>query len=125
MSTEIAWNSIIRNLNGKNIELPTVPKTKKVPVWFSASTDGNMIYIGKALINKPSSRLSMERKLTYKTFQKVYPFYLKRKQGESVSVEVTRLTVDQVYYYSLMHHLSKIEEEICINRWVKINNEGI
>ena len=80
MSTEIAWNNIIQYLKGKNTEFPTVPKTKRVPVWFSASTDGNVIFIGKALTNQPSSRLSMERKLTYKIFEKVYPFYLKRKQ---------------------------------------------
>ena len=109
MSPEIAWNNIIRNLRGKSIELPTVPKIKKIPVWFSASTDGNMIFIDKASKNQPSSKLSMIRKLTYKIFQKVYPLYIKREQGESVSIEVTRLTVNQVYYFSLMHHLSKKE----------------
>jgi len=109
VSPEIAWNNIIRNLRGKSIELPTVPKIKKIPVWFSASTDGNMIFIDKASKNQPSSKLSMTRKLTYKIFQKVYPLYLKREQGESVSIEVTRLTVDQVYYFSLMYHLSKKE----------------
>ncbi len=39
---------IIQKLKGRSIELPTVPKIKKVPVWFCASTDGNMIFIDKA-----------------------------------------------------------------------------
>ncbi len=105
MAPEQVWNNIIRNLTGKNIELPTIPKVKKTPVWFTASTDGNTIFISEAAENKPSSRLSMERKLNYKIFKKVYPFYLKREQGEAVSLEVTKITVDQVYYFSLIQHL--------------------
>lgn len=99
-----AWNSILKNLEGKTIELPTVPKTKKVPVWFSASTNGEIIFINEASDHKPSSKLSVPRKLRYNTFQKVFPFYLKRENGEPVSSEVTAITVNQVYYFSLIKH---------------------
>jgi hypothetical protein len=105
MSCERVWNTIINKLTEGSIELPTTPKTQKTPVWFSASTDGHSIFINRAINNKPSSQLSMERKLTYNTFQKVYPLYLRREQGEPVSREVTALTVDQVYYFSLIKHL--------------------
>ncbi|SDQ26948.1 hypothetical protein SAMN05216231_1241 [Virgibacillus salinus] len=64
------WNSIIRRLKGRRVELLTVPKTKKVPVWFSASTDGTIILINKAFDHTPSSKLSTERKLDYNTFKK-------------------------------------------------------
>jgi len=85
MTTVHVWNTIITKLAEKSIDLPTVPKTKRIPVWFSASTDGNMIYINQAINKKPSSKLSIERKLTYHIFEKVYPLYLKREQGEAVS----------------------------------------
>lgn len=49
-----AWNTMIAKLADKSMELPTVHKTKKKPVWFSASIDGNMIYIGQAINNRPS-----------------------------------------------------------------------
>lgn len=75
-------------LIGKRIVLPTVPKTKKSPVWFSATIDGINIFINEAVSNKPFSRMSMERKLTYNSFEKVYPFYLRRENGEQVSREV-------------------------------------
>ena len=40
MTSIKAWTTIINRLAGKRIEFPTVPKTKKDPVWFSATTDG-------------------------------------------------------------------------------------
>lgn len=96
---------IISKLIDGNIELPTVPKTKKTPVWFTAATDGNTIFINEAVNNRPSSKLMNERKLTYKEFQKVYPLYLRREKGELVSSQVTAITRNQVYYFSLIKHL--------------------
>lgn len=99
------WNTIVRSLDGKRLEFPTVPKTKKEPVWFSATSDGTSILISEAKDHKPSSKLTMQRKLTYKTFEKVFPLYLRRENGEQVSCEVSAITVDQVYYFSLIKHL--------------------
>lgn len=99
-----AWNKIINRLQGNIIELPTVPITNRVPVWFSATTDGKTIFINEAIDHNPSSKLSMQRKLNYRTFQKVYPLYLRRERGEAVSSEVTAITVNQVYYFSLIKH---------------------
>ncbi|WP_163103198.1 hypothetical protein [Peribacillus alkalitolerans] len=99
-----AWNIIISRLEGKIVELPTVPKTKKSPVWFSSTTDGKTIFINKAIDHSPSSKISVQRKLEYNTFQKVYPLFLRRESGEAVSTEVTAVTVNQVYYFSLIKH---------------------
>lgn len=105
MTSQEAWNTIIKRLTGERIELPTVPKNKKDPVWFSATTDGYSIFINQAIENKPSSKLSMRRKLTYTNFEKVYPFFLKRENGERVTSEVKAITVDQVYFFSLIKHI--------------------
>jgi hypothetical protein len=105
MSPHQAWNLIVNQLAGKRLEFPTVPKVKRDPVWFSATTDGESIFINKAIDNKPSSQLSMQRKLTYSIFEKVYPFYLKRENGERISSDVLAITVDQVYFFSLIKHL--------------------
>lgn len=96
-----AWNMILSRVEGKRIELPTVPITKKAPVWFSATTDGKTIFINRAIEQSPSSKISVQRKLNYSKFQKVYPLYLRRENGESVSSEVTAVTVNQVYYFMM------------------------
>ena len=91
------------------MEFPTTPKNKRDPVWFSAFFDGDIILINKAVNNRPSSNLKMPRKLIYNIFQKVFPLYLRRERGERVSAEVTAITVDSVYYFSLIKHLCNEE----------------
>lgn len=101
------WNAIVNSLLSNSIEFPTVPKTQKIPVWFSATTDGKTIFINKAINHNPSCQISVQRKLKYSTFQKVYPLYLRRENGERISAEVTAVTVNQVYYFSLIKHFQK------------------
>ena len=106
MSFKREWSIIINKLMDNSVELCTVPKIKKQPVWFSVSTDGDHIFINNANNHKPSSNLSKERILTYQNFEQVYPFYLKREKGEPVSKEVSSITLNQVYYFSLIKHLA-------------------
>jgi len=104
MTSQEAWLKIVAHLQTKSIEFPTVPKIKRDPVWFEASTDDEIIMINPAKINRPSSQLTMQRKLSYEIFEKVYPIYLRRINGEAVSNEALRTTVNQVYYFSLIKH---------------------
>jgi len=104
MTSQEAWLKIIAHLQTRSIEFPTVPKIKRDPVWFEASTDGEIVMINSAKNNKPASQITMQRKLGYKIFEKVYPIYLRRIKGEAVSEEALKATVDQVYYFSLIRH---------------------
>ena len=99
------WNNIVSSLTNSEREFPTTPKTKKEPVWFLASSDGERIYINEAKENKPSSNLKCRRVLTYENFKEVYPIHLRRERGEKVSKEATKVTRNQVYYFSLINHL--------------------
>lgn len=106
MDSKNVWNKIINKLREQQpLELHTVPTIAKTPVWFSSATDGGTIFIDNALINSPSSKISSIRKLTYKDFEKIYPIFLRREKGESVSKEATNSTRNQVYYFSLIKHL--------------------
>lgn len=105
MNTQIQWQKIIQVLAEGSREFPTKPITNRTPVWFKAETNGEVVYITEATEHRPSSKLKMPRRLTLKKFDEVYPYYLKRLNGEQVSREVASVTVDQVYYFSLMYHL--------------------
>lgn len=112
MTSQQAWNMIFSTLKGNRMEFPTVPKTKKTPVWFSAIVDGEMILVDSAINHRPSSNLTVPRKLKYSTFRKIYPVYLRRENGEQVSSEAGSITVNQVYYYSLIKHLCHESESV-------------
>ncbi|MCW2279234.1 hypothetical protein [Heliophilum fasciatum] len=107
MIAQQVWNIILTNLKDKRTELPTAPKTKKSPLWFSVTLDGNAIIVDNAAEHKPSCKIAKPRRLTYEEFQKVYPLYLRRENGEKVSAEVISVTFNQVYYFSLIKHLGQ------------------
>lgn len=112
MTSQQAWNKIIEKLKEHQTEFPTAPITNKTPIWFSAIVDGEIILIDNAVNHQPSSKLTVPRKLKYKTFQKVYPLYLRRENGEQISAEAASVTVNQVYYYSLIKHLCQDNEAV-------------
>lgn len=106
MSEEQVWNTILSKLMKGTKEFPTTPKTNKKPVWFLAKTDGKNIFVDAAKHSQPPCKLTMERRLTYDEFKKIYPIYIKREKGENVSEEATNASRNQVYWFSLIKHLS-------------------
>lgn len=101
-----AWSKIINSLQNEPIELPTTPKANRIPIWFTVSTRNNKIFINRATVNSPSSKISKERILTFSEFEKIYPIHLKREMGESVSKEATQTTRNQVYWFSIIKYLA-------------------
>lgn len=97
-----AWNRIIERAQSQSFEVHTVPQNKKTPLWFRVSTDGNKLIISEAKDNEPSSTLKMSRTITFKEFERIYPYYYVRLKGTSVSQEVMSKSVNSVYIYGLI-----------------------
>jgi hypothetical protein len=90
----------------KKQEFPTTPKINVHPKWFCAySRNGREIEVSPSVHHKPSSKISGIRILTENDFKKIYPIYLRREKGESVSDEAQAATFNIVYFYSLIKHL--------------------
>lgn len=109
MTPKEAWEIIIKKMGTAPIEFHTLPLTTRAPVWFSSKKDDDQIRITNALENRPSSVIKTPRYLYFKTFEKVYPIYLRRNQGEKVSQEVRGITVNSFYYYSSIKFLTEEE----------------
>jgi len=99
------WRKVINVFSNAKIELHTTPKSEtRIPLWFSAYTSNDDVYIDNAEINRPSSKISYPRRLSFNEFEKMYPIYLKRKAGHAVSVEATATSHNQVYWYAIMKY---------------------
>jgi hypothetical protein len=109
MEVQEAWQKVKGSLL-QPIELPTAPTGKSPPKWFEASLEGDCILISPAKINKPSCSLKFGRRISQKDFGKVFPFYARRAAGEAVSRQVTEITRNQVYIYSLIRYLVQSEK---------------
>ncbi len=115
---EAIWNNLVDFLRKSPQDVHTVPKIKKMPIWFYAETDGNYIYISKAKKEFPSCKISTTRKLKYDEFLRIYPIYLQREKGFSVSDKAGKATVNQVYWYAL---LSLLDNKLKNNDLYKTN----
>ena len=95
------WMDLLNEIGNKEIELPTTPLTNSTPKWFKVEKHDEELIINMAINNKPSCKISASRILNKDEFMNVLPYYYRRKYGEKVSQEVTNITFNQVYYYSL------------------------
>jgi hypothetical protein len=96
------WSKLICGISENNEDIATTPKVSRKPLWFNASTDGVDIFITRAKEKEPSSKISMERKLSNNEFLRIYPIYLKRELGESVSKEAAKATMNQTYWFAIL-----------------------
>lgn len=96
------WNKIINDLRSNPRDLQTLPTNNSRKLWFFVYTDGEKIYVEQSKDNFPSSKISSRRVLDYATFEKMHPIYLRRKKGESVSSEASKISMNQSYWYPVM-----------------------
>ncbi|NEN84708.1 hypothetical protein [Paenibacillus elgii] len=102
MRSSDVWNQIIERAKIQAFEINTVPQNKRAPLWFRISTDGNTIIISQAKDNVPSSTLKMPRTISFKEFDRIFPYYQLRLNGASVSQDAVRKSANTVYIYGLI-----------------------
>lgn len=96
--------NILNEIGSKVIELPTTPIINATPKWFKVERIESELIIETAIDNVPSCKISTSRKLNENEFVSILPYYYRRKYGEKISEEVSNITFNQVYYYSLIYH---------------------
>jgi hypothetical protein len=105
--TEELWKKILDDICSNPRDLQTVPLNGG-DRWFHVSTDGDTIFGDNAKTKKPSSKLSQTRNLHKHEFVAMYEIYLRRKRGEMVSQEATKITRNQVCIYAIFCHCGRI-----------------
>ena len=80
------WHSIVEDLQAHPRDLQTTVKSdKKTPLWFHARISGKALIIENAHDHELSVKLSSIRRIYEKDFMLIYPFYIRRENGEAVS----------------------------------------
>ena len=85
-----------------NNDISTFPLTKVCPKWFHPFVENGVIYVENSKVMQPSSNIKGKRTLLETHFEKMYDFYQRRLNGESVYKEVARYDVCQVYWYGII-----------------------
>ena len=97
------WEEIVRSYSENPRDVQSQPLNNRPGLWFYVYVEKGTLYVEQAKAHKPSSKLSMRRKLS-RASQKcemMFEFYRRRKNGETVSAEAGHKTVNQVYWYGV------------------------
>lgn len=107
MSADQVWSEIMTSLNGKSIELSTIPSNNKEPLWLTAFIENEDLFVNNAVNHKPSTKMSVKRKISKKDFDTVYSYYHRWANGERyLRQEVRILSRNTAYIFAL---ISKFE----------------
>lgn len=103
MTGENIWAEITSALTEMPIEVATIPSNKKEPLWFAAYIDGSEVYVYNANVQKPSTNMSLRRKISKKDFLTVYAYYHRWANGERhLRQEVSLLSRNTAYIFGLI-----------------------
>lgn len=97
MNGETLWKRIISELSSGD-ELQTT-----TGLWFKVLSGKNKLYVDKATVHIPSSKLSMPRSISKNDFSFVYSYYDRWVNGEiGVRHEVSRKSRNTAYIFALI-----------------------
>ena len=99
------WEKIINLIGKESLEIHTYVKGNRKYKWFSVTSNGKNIYIDNAKKNFPSSDLTKIRELTFKEFEKVYPLYLTRENGEIIGEERRKKSNNSSYWFAIIKYI--------------------
>ncbi|OPX45064.1 hypothetical protein CLHUN_12960 [Ruminiclostridium hungatei] len=106
MTSEEAWKKIIDKLSIDPDDYKSVPQINRIPVWFSASTDKEFIFINSAKMESPSSKITTPRKIVFSDFDQVYAVYASWADGEKgARSEVRKISSNTAYIFALIKAL--------------------
>lgn len=99
------YNDLLNEFRHSPRDVITVPMNGSAGIWFYVFEENGFIYVDSAKSKKPSSLISTRRKLNENDFDEILSLYQLRKKGTAVSVEATKTTVNQVYWYGIFSEL--------------------
>ncbi len=104
------YNLIIKNLQNGPVEIHTIPLSNRNGLWFSVIYENKKIFVYPAEKHSPSSKIK-KISISKDTLSKMYPIYIRRRNGEQVSYEAQNTCFVQVYCYGIFEFLGSNNEK--------------
>ena len=101
----MTYSDLVKNFLENPRDVKSVPIRKTSGVWFYTYVENGIVYVTKAKDHKPSSNISIPRKIDPKHFDEMVILYQRRCCGEPVSEEAKAVTVCQIYWYGILAEL--------------------
>ena len=99
----LTWDDLYDSFKKNPRSVKTHPQSNSTPKWFYAYSNGSAICIENARGKQPSCSIKGTRKLNPNEFNEVFEIYLRREKGDSVSSEITRVTLNSSYWFGVIY----------------------
>jgi hypothetical protein len=101
----MCYLEIVRQYEHNPRNVHTVPTDGRTPRWFWVSVKGNQVYVSSGTTPYVNSNIRGQRLLKADELQDMILLYQRRKRGEPVSVDASRISQNQVYWYGIFYDL--------------------
>ncbi|MDD3404214.1 MAG: hypothetical protein PHQ72_12835 [Hespellia sp.] len=94
------WSDIINEFSQNPRDIKTVP-LRGSGIWFYVYVRQGKLFVSKAKNHNLSSKLSNDRELYEREYEKLLALYHQRESGENISKEAAKVTYNQAYWYGV------------------------
>ena len=88
-------------------DVHTIPQYG-TPIWFFTYVEAGYVYVRPAYAKTPSSKIRNPRRLNPSEFDTMLELYHRRCAGENVSLDASKATQNQVYWYGIFHDIENM-----------------
>ena len=97
------YECILRNIQQNPQEIHTIP-LRGGGVWFSVFAENRQIYVSPATEHTPASKVLLNTPINKIDLERMFPLYVRRKNGEPVSQEALQAAYVIVYCYAIFEN---------------------
>ena len=81
------YECILRNIQRNPQEIHTIRLNSDDGLWFSVFVENERIFVSPAKEHTPASKAQPHKLITTTALERMFPLYVRRKNGEQVSQE--------------------------------------
>ena len=104
MDFDPIYECILRNIQQNPQEIHTIRLNGDDGVWFSVFAENERIFVSPATEHTPASRVRPYTRITKTALERMFPLYVRRKNGEQVSQEALQAAYVIVYCYAIFEN---------------------
>ena len=98
------YECILRNIQQNPQEIHTIRLNSDDGLWFSVFVKNERIFVSPATEHTPASKAQPHKLITKIDLERMFPLYVRRKNGEQVSQEALQAAYVIVYCYAIFEN---------------------
>jgi hypothetical protein len=101
-NSRLAYNDLVKSFRENPRDIETHPTNAALPKWYFVSVRNGDVYVSNSKIKRPSTSISVPRKLMREEFDTMYDLHRRRERGDSVAQMAQSYTQNSSYWFGVL-----------------------